>query len=111
MTDPRVDSYIKNAPEFARPILQAIRKTVRKNCPEAEETLKWGFPHFLYNGKILCGFGAFKAHCTLGFWRGREIEGLNGAPAKVAMGQMGRITSLKDLPNARDFASYIRQAA
>ena len=57
--DPRVDAYIANAAEFAKPILTEIRARVHEACPECEETLKWSSPSFLYRG-MLCGMAAFK---------------------------------------------------
>ena len=50
--DPRVDSYILKSQEFARPILEYIRETIHKACPDVEETIKWGFPHFDYKGMM-----------------------------------------------------------
>ena len=57
--DDRVDSYIAKSPDFAKPILLHLRQLVHSACPEVEETIKWGFPHFVHNG-LLCGMAAFK---------------------------------------------------
>ena len=89
--DPRFDEYILEAEPFARPVLKHIRKLVHQNCPQVEEALKWGMPHFVYHGKILCGMAAFKAHATLHFWKGAQFI---KNPTPGAMGQFGRITSL-----------------
>jgi hypothetical protein len=51
--DPTVDAYIAKSAPFARPVLNYIRQTVHEACPGVEETLKWGFPHFMHHG-ILC---------------------------------------------------------
>lgn len=104
--DPRVDAYIARSAHFAKPILRHIREVVHKGCPEVEETIKWGMPHFDYKG-MLCGMSAFKEHCALGFWKHKLV-----APAKEgAMGHFGRITSLKDLPPDRVLVGYVREAA
>lgn len=108
--DPRIDKIIKESPPFARPILTHLRKVIHKNCPKVEETLKWGMPHFVYEGKILCGMGAFKAHCIFGFWMGRLIVDKDNNKANMGMGQLGRITSVKDLPSDRMLGFYIKQA-
>lgn len=42
--DPRFDSYIATSAEFARPILTHLRELVHADCPEVEETVKWGHP-------------------------------------------------------------------
>ena len=106
--DPRVDEYIENAAEFARPILEEVRARVHKGCPDVIETIKWRSVSFEHKG-MLCGMASFKQHCTLGFWNGgRIVEG--DAPAEKAMGQFGRITSLADLPADDLLAGYVRKA-
>src|SRR5262245_55063553 len=97
--DPRVDAYIAKSADFARPILSHLRKLVHAGCPNVEEAIKWGFPHFMYQG-MLCSMAAFKAHCSFGFWRGKLLASLaGGKKSDEAMGQYGRITTLEDLPS------------
>jgi uncharacterized protein YdeI (YjbR/CyaY-like superfamily) len=112
VTDPRVDAYIAKSAVFARPILQHLRALVHEACPAADETIKWGMPAFTHHG-ILCGLAAFKAHCAFGFWRRgmTAVIGRDGAKAAQAMGSLGRITRLADLPADRAMLGYIRQAA
>lgn len=70
--DPRIDAYLARAAAFAQPLLSRLREDVHAACPEVVETIKWSRPHFLLDGKLLCGMSAFKAHCAFGFWeRGR----------------------------------------
>lgn len=106
--DPRVDTYITNSADFARPILERIRQVVHEACPEAKETIKWQFPHFEYKG-LLCSMAAFKEHCALRFWKGAlVVEGT--AESEDGMGQLGRITKLADLPSKKELASYVKRA-
>ena len=107
--DPRVTAYIAKKAPFARPILQYLRQVVHEGCPDVTETIKWGMPSFEYHG-ILCGMAAFKAHATFGFWKGREIVGENGLTLD-AMGQFGRITSVKELPSRSKLVAYVKKAA
>ncbi len=106
--DPRIDAYIAKSAGFARPILSSVRGTVHAACPGVEETIKWGFPHFMYHG-MLCSMAAFKQHCALHFWRGGEVLGDTGR-AGEAMGQFGRIQSREDLPSKAMLAGYVRKA-
>jgi uncharacterized protein YdeI (YjbR/CyaY-like superfamily) len=108
--DKRVDAYIAKSAEFAQPILSELREIVHQGCPEVEETIKWGFPHFDYRG-MLCGMAAFKQHCTLGFWKSKLIFDGKDEQSREAMGQFGRITSIKDLPPKRVLIGYIKKAA
>ena len=105
--DPRIDAYLAAAPAFAQPILERLREDVHAACPDVVETVKWSRPHFLLDGKLLCGMSAFKAHCAFGFW---EREG--AAPGQPgAMGDYGRITSLADLPGRTALRKQVRDAA
>ena len=107
--DPRVDAYIAKSAAFAKPILRHLRKVVHAACPDVEETMKWSAPHFDYKGEMMCGMAAFKAHCAFGFWKSSLV--LDGPAATDAMGQFGRITSVRDLPSDRTIAGYVKKAA
>lgn len=101
-TDPRVDAYLGEAAGFARPILELLRDVAHRALPDAEETIKWGMPHFLVHGKNVAGMAAFKAHCTFVI----HGEGRQGD----AMGQYGRITSLADIPSESELTTKLHAA-
>ena len=105
--DKRIDAYIEKSRDFARPILEHLRKLVHKACPDVEETVKWGSPHFDYKGS-LAGMAAFKEHCAFGFWKQALLD-LKPVEA-TAMGSFGRISSLKDLPKDKEIIALIHQA-
>jgi uncharacterized protein YdeI (YjbR/CyaY-like superfamily) len=110
--DKRVDAYITGSQPFARPILTHIRRLVHKGCPDVVETIKWGFPHFDYKG-MMCSMAAFKAHCAMGFWKASLLPDALKLQTKNrdAMGNFGRITSLKELPPDKTLITWIRGAA
>jgi uncharacterized protein YdeI (YjbR/CyaY-like superfamily) len=105
--DPRVDSYIERSPEFAHAILDHLRAVVHAACPDTEESIKWGCPHFLYNGALMCSMAAFKNHCSFGFWNFKDIT---GKEPEEGAGSFGKITSVKDLPGKKELTGYIRKA-
>lgn len=110
--DPRVDDYIERSASFARPILKHLRRLVHTGCPQVEETIKWGFPHFEHQG-VLCSMAAFKQHCAFGFWKGKLLArpGRGGLqPDDSAMGQFGRINERSDLPSDRALIALIKRA-
>lgn len=107
--DKRIDAYIEKSAEFAQPVMIHLRELVHKACPEVSETLKWSMPSFEYKG-LLCGFAAFKQHCTFGFWKQSLMETDAFPKNKSAMGSFGRITSLKDLPSDKVMLGLIHQA-
>lgn len=68
--------------------------------------MKWSMPAYCKDGKIVIGTAAFKAHAAINFWRAKEL-GLEHS--EEAMGQLGRLTSLADLP--KNFDALIARAA
>jgi uncharacterized protein YdeI (YjbR/CyaY-like superfamily) len=108
--DPRIDSYIARQAEFARPILEHLRRVVHAAAPEVEETIKWSMPHFTYKGRLFAGMAAFKAHATFGLWQASEVLGETGSE-REAMGQFGRLASLDDLPPEEELKAIVRRAA
>jgi uncharacterized protein YdeI (YjbR/CyaY-like superfamily) len=104
--DPRIDAYIAKAQPFARPILEKVRERVHAVIPGVEEAMKWSHPSYCRGGKIVMGTAAFKGHAAVHFWRGQEL-GLE--TKRDAMGQLGKLTSVADLPANLD--QLIRKAA
>ncbi|GAA4460269.1 hypothetical protein GCM10023093_02620 [Nemorincola caseinilytica] len=111
--DPRVDAYIEKAADLAKPILVHLRELIHTTCPEVEETWKWSFPNFDYRGGTMCSMAAFKQHCSFGFWKAAlmpDPDGILEIAERAAMGQLGRIASLKDLPKDTVLKRYIKAA-
>ncbi len=109
----QVDQYIAKQPEFARPILEKIRKAVHHGCPNVEEAIKWGVPHFVHHG-LLGGMAAFKSHVSFGFWRSKELDdpaGLfeTGTGKKASMCN-ARFESLKEMPTQKVLVDYVKRA-
>ncbi|PYU00696.1 MAG: hypothetical protein DMG34_19160 [Acidobacteria bacterium] len=111
--DPRVDLYIEKAAPFAQPVLTHLRNLVHQACPRATESVKWGMPFFLQQGIVLCHMAAFKQHCAFGFWgpEMKKVLATGGLVSSKAMGSLGRITGLRDLPADRLLLRYMSQAA
>lgn len=110
--DPRIDAYIAKSADFSKPIMEHLRQLIHEACPDVEETIKWGMPSFEYKG-ILCGFAAFKQHCTFGFWKHAilaEKHQMLKESEKTAMGSFGKMTSMKDLPSDKVLKMLIKDA-
>jgi uncharacterized protein YdeI (YjbR/CyaY-like superfamily) len=111
--DAGIDAYIEQSADFARPVLEHLRELIHTTCPDVEETWKWNFPHFMYEGAILCSMAAFKAHCAFGFWKAslmQDTDNVLEIKDREAMGHLGKITSLKDLPKDSILKKYIKAA-
>jgi uncharacterized protein YdhG (YjbR/CyaY superfamily) len=61
-----VDDYIKSFPEDVQVRLKQIRAAIRKNAPEAEESIAYKMPAYKTNGKPLVYFAGFEKH--IGFY-------------------------------------------
>ncbi|MCW3078472.1 MAG: hypothetical protein JWO32_3081 [Bacteroidetes bacterium] len=108
-----VDAYIKKSADFAKPVLIHFRELVHKVCPEVEEKIKWSFPHFDYKGAMMCSMASFKQHCAISFWKAALMTDasklIEKAKSEEAMGHLGKITSLKDLPKDALLIKYIKE--
>lgn len=106
--DKRIDAYIEKAPDFAKPVLTALRAAIHASCPDVVETMKWRNPSFEHHG-LLCGMAAFKKHCTFGFWKHTLVVG-DTDKGKEAWGSFGRMSSIADLPPKSTLARLIKKA-
>ena len=113
--DKRVDAYIAKAQPFAQPILKKLRELVHKANPEVQETIKWGFPCFDYKGPF-CSMASFKQHAVFGFWKFQLLKDPKGYLQQRSnqggdsMGNLGRISSLKELPPDSAIIDFVKQA-
>lgn len=57
-----IDEYLAQVEEPKRGTLQALRESIQKVVPEAEQCISYGAPAFRLNGKVVAGFAAFKNH-------------------------------------------------
>lgn len=109
----KIDTYIAKSADFAKPILLHIRELVHKTCPDVEEKIKWGMPFFDYKGEMLCHMASFKQHAVMSFWKASLMKDpalMENAKSETAMGHLGRITSLKDMPSDKKITSWIKEA-
>ncbi|MES2430387.1 MAG: YdeI/OmpD-associated family protein [Bacteroidota bacterium] len=107
------DAYIAKSADFAKPILNHLRNLVHETCPDVEEKLKWSMPHFDYKQSPLCHMASFKQHAAFGFWKASLMKDktlLEAAQSETAMGHLGKITSLKDLPSDKKIIGWIKEA-
>lgn len=111
--DPRIDEYNAKAAVFAQPILNHIRELVHQACPDVEETIKWGMPHYDYKGASMIGVASFKQHCAVSFHKASlmaDPHNLLIPTESSGMGHFGKIKTLEDLPSDEILKEYIREA-
>lgn len=110
--DPRVDDYIDQLDEVVAERVRTLREAFHRGCPELQETIKWGVPHFEHHG-LLGGIAAFKHHIGLGFWRGASMQdpaGLFDGAGRATISQI-KLPHDQPLPRTRVLVAYVREAA
>lgn len=61
-----IEEYISTFPNEVKERLEEIRKLVKKEAPEAVESISYGMPTFKLNGKPLVYFAGYEHH--IGFY-------------------------------------------
>jgi uncharacterized protein YdeI (YjbR/CyaY-like superfamily) len=107
------DSYIQAAPLFSQHILLHFRQLVHKSIADVEEKIKWGFPHFIFKGEVICSMAVFSKHCAFSFPKASLMKDnslLKKANTEEAMGHFGKIKTMKDLPSDSKIKSYLKES-
>lgn len=108
-----VDQYIEKAAPFAQPILRKLRSWVHKYGKGMEEKIRWSYPHFDLEGRRICFMAAFKQHAAFGFIPAEQMNDpqlLAKARSEEAMGHLGKLVSVNDLPEESQFEQWIGMA-
>ncbi|WP_316845505.1 YdeI/OmpD-associated family protein [Pedobacter psychrodurus] len=111
--NPKFDEYIAGSADFAKPILSYLREIIHEACPEVEEIIKWGIPHFDYKGDMMCILAAYKNHCSFSLYKAelmRDQKLIDSVKAGKKMGYMDKIKALSDLPDKKTLVAYIKEA-
>ncbi len=109
----KVDAYIAESEDFAKPILNRWRKLINKACPGVTESIKWGIPHYDYKGDFMCVMAAYKNHCSFSFLKADLMDDarLKGSSAlKPVQRFLGKVTSVAGLPTDKDFTGLLNMA-
>jgi uncharacterized protein YdhG (YjbR/CyaY superfamily) len=59
-----IDLYLASLDEPKRSTLEALRASILKVVPDAEQCISYGVPAFRVQGKVVAGFAAFKNHLS-----------------------------------------------
>ena len=53
--------------------MEKLRQTIKTLVPDVQEYLSYKMPAYYYQG-MLCGFAAFKKHCSYFPWDSKTVE-------------------------------------
>ena len=106
-----VEAYIEHHSHFGE-ALKVLRDII--NTTELEETIKWGAPVYMINGKNVIGLGAFKHHFGIWFFNGVFLKDdqnllINAQENKTKALRQMRFTSLDDI-NTTAVLAYVKEA-
>ncbi len=108
-----VTAYIAKMADFAKPILSHLREVIFTACPDVEENVKWGTPHYSYKGDHLVMMGGFKQHCSFSLYKAelmKDKEIQESVKAGKKFGYMDKIKDLSELPDKEKLIAYIKEA-
>lgn len=111
--NPTVTAYIEKSADFAKPILNHLRELIHNTCPGVEEDIKWGTPHYSYNGDHLVMMAGFKNHCSFSLYKAEMMKDKaisDSVKAGKKFGYMDKIKNLSDLPSDKILAAYLKEA-
>jgi hypothetical protein len=70
-----VDEWMARYDNPMKPVVEAVRQAILAADDRVAECVKWQAPTFTYKGNIASFFPKSKAHASLMFHKGAEIEG------------------------------------
>lgn len=109
----KVDEYISKMADFAKPILNHLREIIHETCPDVEENIKWGTPHYSYKGDHLVMMAGFKQHCSFSLYKAELMKDKDiqeSVKAGKKFGYMDKLKDLTELPNKKILVAYIKEA-
>lgn len=109
----KVDEYIFKMADFAKPILTHLRQIIFETCPDVEEDIKWGIPHYGYKGDHLVMMAGFKQHCSFSLYKAELMKDKmiqESVKAGKKFGYMDKVKDLSELPNKKVLTAYIKEA-
>lgn len=93
-----VETYLRNAPQERRAILEHLRELVLKTIPDASETLRYKMPTYERGEHIACAFASQKHYISL-YLDTELLEKYGAAFAHLETGKSCvRFKRLEDLP-------------
>jgi hypothetical protein len=104
----KVDNYISKMADFAKPILTYLREIIHSTCPDVEEDIKWGIPHYSYKGDHLVMMAGFKQHCSFSLYKAELMKDKAIQDSIIAGKKSGFMDKIKDISEFRQRKFWLR---
>ncbi|MFM2076517.1 MAG: hypothetical protein RJA49_407 [Actinomycetota bacterium] len=79
-----VEAYLDSVAQPHQGTLRAVRASLRKVLPHADEGMKYGMPSFIIDGTGIAAYCAFKQHCSYFPFSGSVLDATGPLPGGVA---------------------------
>jgi uncharacterized protein YdhG (YjbR/CyaY superfamily) len=94
-----VAEYLEELPDDRRQALTKLRALIRKQAPDAAESMQYGMPSYMMMGEMLCALASQKAHLALYVCDSEVVEAHRAGLGKLNCGKgCIRFKKLADLP-------------
>jgi len=104
--NPAADKYFLDAPQWQEELIQ-LRKIALST--QLTEMIKWGVPCYVFQEGNVVLLGAFKAFCSISFFKGSLMQDPNGILSKPGENsQSVRMLKFTDLDQIRQLEPVIR---
>ena len=84
-----VNAYLAGVEARQRQTLEALRASIKKIIPYAEEGMKYAMPAFILDGKGVAGYAAFTGHCSYFPMSGSVLESAGDLVANYKISKGG----------------------
>lgn len=106
-----VDHFMESLEQW-KPEITRLREIL--STTDLEETLKWSFPCYVYQGKNVAGLGGFKSYFGLWFFQGALMDDpddvlINAQEGKTKGLRQWRMTNKKEI-KVRQIKKYVKAA-
>lgn len=107
----KIEEYISKKEKWSKEL--NLLRAIITSLP-LEETIKWGAPTYVYEGKNIVGLAAFKNYCGLWFFQGALLKDeqkvfINAQEGKTKAMLQWRFYSTEDI-NAEIIKTYVLEA-
>ncbi|MGY8910072.1 MAG: YdeI/OmpD-associated family protein [Flavobacteriales bacterium] len=107
----KVDEYISKKEKWSKEL--KVLRAVFADLP-VDETIKWGSPVYVFNGKNIVGLSAFKNYCGLWFFQGALLKDkykffINAQEGKTKAMLQWRFNSIDEI-NTAQIKEYVLEA-
>lgn len=111
MSSAEADRFIEKHRQW-KPILITLRRLAKK--AGLEETIKWGSPVYMKDGKNILGLGAFKSYAGIWFFQGALLEDkagvlINAQEGRTKAQRQWRFSDISEI-NETLISAYISEA-